>query len=164
MNKYFVELDGISLISSHLPLGKGDFVSLSDDGEVHHYRVRDKKDRAVNLRLVKTVCNTVDGVKYYLDDLELFFENRLSKNQFIVVNGYLCKVADIEKKTNSLTLEVQDEIVTQVIYGVYESRSEKESHKEREKESCIAEKYFTNWGKAFGYIMTERAKGRKVSF
>lgn len=165
MNVYLVELDGINMIQSDEEINKGDLIILYEDGIPNHYRVRGKYGQNLNLRLVKAVRQSKDGIKYYLDDVELLYENRLSKNQLIIAyGGMLYKVLDIEKKSNILTLEEQEHIAAWSIYGVYESRVDEglDIH-DREKNGYKAEKYFESYGKAIGYVMKERGKGRKVS-
>lgn len=164
MHKYYVELDGVSIIMSNELIEKNDNLRLNEDGELNFYKVRSKKRNNLSLRLMKTLKNTEEGVRYESSEKELFFENRLSKNQMIEVGGYLYKVIDIEKKTNVLNLEALSRKSVRAVYGAYESKAHEglDIH-DRENGSYLAEKYFYSKSEAIGYVMQERSKGRKVS-
>lgn len=164
MNKYYVELDGTSIVMSNELLEKNDIIRLDEDGEFNSYRVREVDGNKLSLRLLKTLKDIERGVRYEIEGKELFFENRLSKNQIIEVYDRPYKVVNIEKKTNILELEELDRKNVRAIYGVYESKSHKglDVH-DRETDSYLAEEYFYSKGEAIGYVMQERSKGRKVS-
>lgn len=169
MKKYLVDLDGVSVIMSYGELSKGDLLTLDEDGETILYRVREVKENALELRWVKALEplsseESGEGVRYQFEGVDIFFENRLSKNQTIVVNNRPYKVLNVEKKTRSLELEKLETILAHSVYGVYLSRaSEGLNIRDREKDGYVAEKYFKSRMKAFGYIMQERGKGRMVS-
>lgn len=164
MHKYFVELDGTSIIMSEDLLEKNDFLKLNEDGEINFYRVGNVNKKNVSLKLIKAIENKDDGVRYDYSDIDVFYENRISKNQTILVDGLLYKVLSIEKKTNKLELESVNVKTASSVFGVYESKShEGLDVRDRETVNYLAEKYFSRKGEAFGYVMQERSKGRKVS-
>lgn len=164
MYKYYVELDGTSIAMSEELLEKSDIIQLDEDGEFNSYRVREVDGDKLSLRLLKTLKDIEKGVRYEIDGEEIFFDNRLSKNQIIEVYDRLYKIIDIEKKTNILELEELDRKNVRAIYGVYESKSHLglDAH-DRESDNYLAEEYFYSKAKAMRYVMKERGKGRKVS-
>lgn len=164
MYKYYVELDGTSIVMSEELLEKNDIIRLDEDGEFNSYRVREVDGNKLSLRLLKTLKDIEKGVRYEIEGEELFFENRLSKNQIIEVYDRLYKVVNIEKKTSILELEELDRKNVRAIYGVYESKSHLglDVH-DRESDNYLAEGYFYSKTKAMGYVMKERSKGRKVN-
>lgn len=164
MNKYYVELDGFSIIKSNDVIYKDDLLLITDEYDREFYRVANNSDGNLTLRRVKSVSNTTSEAKnrYTLDGKSYYFENRLSKNQNINIFGVLLKVLDIKKEFNELEVETLDFKIAKAAYGVYE-RKEGLSIRDREKNGYLAEKYFNDQYDAIGYVAEERGKGRKVS-
>src|SRR6185312_5702698 len=167
MKKYFVELDGISIITSTDTIEKGDLllISYSDYADDYdYYKVGNVNGCNLSLKLVKYTVDTEEETKfeYALNGNQLFFDNRPSKNQLIMVMGALCQIKDIDKNTKELTVDVLKYKTSIAQYGVYESKKGLTVH-DRELGDYVAERYFTERFDAIGYIMKERGKGRKIS-
>lgn len=164
MERYFVELDGVSIIEVEGKLNKGDAVTLHEVGEVNYYRVRSVEGGRVVFRLMKVLGEVTEGVRYEYGGQELYFENRLSKNQTVQVNGKVYIVKDIQKKTNILTLEEMESTLAYALYGVYKNRSDEGlTVRDRETGDYVAEAYYRDWGAALRHVSEERSKGSKMS-
>lgn len=164
MNKYYVELDGYSVLTSKDNVVKDDLLLIADEYEKDFYKITNNSDGNLSLRRIKVASSTTKDAKnkYTLDGKSYHFENRLSKNQTINIFGVLFKVVNIKKEYNELQVETLKFKVASAAYGVYE-RKEGLTIRDREKNDYLAEKYFNRQIDAVGYAMQERGKGRKVS-
>lgn len=166
MNKYFVELDGVSTIASHSDIAKDDLLLLVDSFESSWYKVTNVNEQKLSLKPVKFTSNAIEETKFEhaLGEDTFYFNNRLSMNQLILLNGMPCQVKGIDKETKYLRVDLLKRETAKALYLVYESRlDEGLTIRDREKNGYTAEKYFTQWEDAYGYVAHERLKGRKVS-
>ena len=167
MNKYFVELDGISVVTSIDNIEKGDLTLLfsnNDAEDYSYYKVGSMNGKLLSLKLVKYMGDTSEKTKfeYVLGDKEVYFETRPSKNQIVEVFGVMYQIKDIDKSTKELVVDKLDCKDAMALYGVYESQQGLTIH-DREKDGYAADRYFTERFDAIGYVMQERIKGRNVS-
>lgn len=163
MYKYLTEMDGFSVIVADKELDKNVIVFISSSDDKGFYKVSKVDECKVEFRLMKYVEPLQEETKnqFSYNDKMYSFENRLSKNQNVLLDDKLYTVKGVDKKTKELDLEEVDYINVCAQYGVYEV---KEGRSVYDREIRYeAEKYFYDHMDAIGYVMQERQKGRKVS-
>lgn len=166
MNKYYVDLDGISMITTYDNLMKGDTLSIDELGEKVYYRIREVDGKKLVLRLIRVANSVSKPTKFRYKnetDERFYFENRLSVGQSVSANGSLYKMERKEDVRGLLMVPVATKSA-QVLYGVYKNRLEEGlSNSHRESVGYSAELYTTSYREAIIYVSKERSKGRKIS-
>lgn len=162
--KYYVELDGISTIEVEGEINKGEVLLLDDGSEIVYYKVAGVEEDKVALRLLKYITNTQEETKnvYLYESSNLYFENRVSKNQILLLNDSLYQVLDIDKQAKELKLNKLEYKSSVALYSVYKS-VDGLTIRDRDKAGYEALKTFTDRFDAIGYVMLKRSEGFKVS-
>src|SRR5699024_846542 len=93
---------------------------------------------------------------------EYGFENRLSKNQMILVDDMMLKIVDIDKETKKVTVDTLDIINVDCVFGVYEVLEGK-TPRDRELNGYSALGYFKNKAEGMSFVWKNRANGIKCS-
>lgn len=157
MNRYSIDMDGFSFVRSPFveALFVGDYLLIEDGyGEqtiqkISSIRQTDGRE-ALEGKKVKATSpvETETKNKYTIQGVPCYFENKLSKNQLILVNNRLFVVEQFEKETD--TLHLKKELLKKVVaqYAVYNQQA-----------SRSPEYFFEKWGDAFGMVCKKRSEG-----
>jgi hypothetical protein len=163
--KYTVTLDGSNYISPTLNenLEVGDVITISDE----HQEVTVQKITSsaykngykhLEVKWLKVTEPTQEETKnlYFIDNIEYYFENKLSKNQMILAGGKLYTIEGIEKETKKLLLNKTTTKETKRLYAVYNNQELIKKTGDR-----FPEYFYEQWGDAFGVVLKNRFSGKQ---
>jgi hypothetical protein len=163
--KYKITLDGTPYLysSSNQDLEVGDVIVIADEHqEMTVQKITSlvyKKDyKYLEAKWLKVTEPTNEESKnsYLIEEVEYYFENKLSKNQMILAAGELYTVEGIEKGTKNLHLNKVDTKKTKRLYAVYNNQGLNNKTGER-----FPEYFYEQWGDAFGVVLKNRFTGKQ---
>lgn len=161
---YQTEMDGFSLVEIEKGVSNKDLVLLKSGFEESFYTVSKVTDKDISFKLFKYTEPVIEETSniYKVGINSYNFINRPSINQTIFIDNKLFKIISIDKKEKTLELEELKFTIVSALYGIF-GEVEGLGYRDRNSDGYKPLKYFKDWSEAYGYVLSERSKGKKVS-